>query len=160
MSRPTVGRHPTHCRSSQVDYVAIFPISLTSMAYQIFSWLCVLTCGQFITTGEALSLKSTLLETNYQVMLSTEKLKFCELELSSAVCFECSNRNYCLFLPSLLLFISLASSLSQNHQKVPFYQKPMSLSSQSFDTPSPGMFSCLTLFTLHFFYGKATHCMR
>ena len=54
--------------------------------------------------NKALSLKCTPQQTNYQVTSSTEKLKFCEFQPRSAVCFECSNRNYRLFLPSLSLF--------------------------------------------------------
>ena len=84
--------------------VGTFPISVTSMAHQIFSWLRVFTRRQFITKSKALSLKGTLQQTNYQVMSPTEKLKFCELQPRSAVCFECSNRNYSLHWPSLSLF--------------------------------------------------------
>ena len=88
----------------QVDYVAIFLISVTSMAHRLFSWLPVFTYRHIITKHKALPLKSTLQQTNYQVTSSTEKLKFCELQPRSAVCFECSNRNYSLFLLSLSLF--------------------------------------------------------
>ena len=88
----------------QVDYVATFLISVTSMAHRLFSWLRVFTCRQFITKHKALSLKGTLQQTSYQVTSSTEKLKFCELQPRSPVCFECSNRNYSLFLLSLSLF--------------------------------------------------------
>ena len=88
----------------QADYVATFLISVTSMTHRLFSWPRVFTCRQFITKHEALSLKGTPQQTNYQVMSSTEKLKFCELQPCSPVCFKCSNRNYSLFLLSLSLF--------------------------------------------------------
>ena len=54
--------------------------------------------------NKALSLKCTPQQTNYQVTSSTEKTEICEFQPRSAVCFECSNRNYRLFLPSLSLF--------------------------------------------------------
>ena len=88
----------------QADYMATFLISVISMAHRLFSWLRVFTCRQFITKNKTLSFKGTLQQTNYQVTSSTEKLKFCELQPRSAVCFECSNRNYSLFLLSLSLF--------------------------------------------------------
>ena len=161
MSRQTFGRLPTCSLPRQSDYVATFHISVTSMAHQLFSWFRVFTCRQFITKSKALSLKGTLQQTNYQVTSSTRKPKFCELQPRSAVYYECSNINYRLFLYSLSLFHQFNFLYPlKSPKKVTFYQKPMSLLSHSIGTLPPGMFPCRTLFTLRFFYGEATQCMR
>ena len=109
-------------KMNKTQLFSFFPMSLLSHSFRVSPNICLppdslappgrstflaASCVYTSTIyhkNKALSLKCTPQQTNYQVTSSTEKTEICEFQPRSAVCFECSNRNYSLFLPSLSLF--------------------------------------------------------